>query len=48
MADKKNPRGLLDMLGKGAARNAGEAIARRKQQLDDAINDSKPKKKVKR
>ena len=46
MADKKT-KGLLDMLGSGAARKAGDAIARRKAQIDAATGTPAPKKKKK-
>lgn len=44
MADKKT-KGLLDMLGSGAARKAGDAIARRKAQIDEAAGTTPKKKK---
>lgn len=46
MAEKDKPRGLLDLLGKGAARNAGDAISRRKAKIDEAVDG--PKKKIKK
>ena len=44
MAEKKT-KGLLDMLGSGAARKAGNALANRKAQFDAAVDGPKPKKK---